>query len=170
MFSSWSSCWSSSIKKLGYSGTAILSRKPPLSVTYGLTATPSHDGEGRVITAVGGLMSVGAGSGAVLAVSTFTMSVSMSMCLCLYPCLPLCLRIVCCYICACALAHMLLSMVHLSVCVLISSRACDRRLVVPNLGNIKDTIMDTSHMQDMDPLHVDAAAGTLSRVISKHAC
>lgn len=34
----------------GYSGTAILSRKPPVDVRFGI-GTAEHDGEGRVVTA-----------------------------------------------------------------------------------------------------------------------
>jgi exodeoxyribonuclease-3 len=41
--------WNSALKP-GYSGTAILSRKKPLSVSYGI-GRPEHDKEGRVITA-----------------------------------------------------------------------------------------------------------------------
>ena len=41
--------WNSALKP-GYSGTAILSRKKPLSVSYGIDR-PEHDKEGRVITA-----------------------------------------------------------------------------------------------------------------------
>ena len=37
-------------EKNGYSGTAIFSKKPALSVTYGI-GIPQHDTEGRVITA-----------------------------------------------------------------------------------------------------------------------
>ncbi|KAH9545782.1 hypothetical protein CY35_12G064700 [Sphagnum magellanicum] len=44
------SSWSCSTSKLGYSGTAIISRNKPLSVRYGL-GIPEHDTEGRVITA-----------------------------------------------------------------------------------------------------------------------
>ena len=40
--------WNSAVKK-GYSGTAIFSKKEPLSVTYGL-GIEEHDQEGRVIT------------------------------------------------------------------------------------------------------------------------
>ncbi|USN45724.1 MAG: exodeoxyribonuclease III [Candidatus Woesearchaeota archaeon] len=40
--------WNSAEKK-GYSGTAIFSKKKPLSVSYGL-GIPEHDTEGRVIT------------------------------------------------------------------------------------------------------------------------
>ena len=39
-----------SAEKKGYSGTAILSKKPALSVTYGL-GIEEHDNEGRLITA-----------------------------------------------------------------------------------------------------------------------
>jgi exodeoxyribonuclease III len=42
------SYWNSAVKK-GYSGTLVLSRAKPLSVTKGL-GIPEHDGEGRVIT------------------------------------------------------------------------------------------------------------------------
>lgn len=41
--------WNSAMKK-GYSGTAVFTRVPPLSVTKGL-GIPEHDQEGRVITA-----------------------------------------------------------------------------------------------------------------------
>ncbi|MCW6661139.1 exodeoxyribonuclease III [Aerococcaceae bacterium NML201209] len=41
--------WNSAVKK-GYSGTAILTKKVPLSVTYGI-GIEVHDQEGRVITA-----------------------------------------------------------------------------------------------------------------------
>lgn len=41
--------WNSAEKK-GYSGTAVFTRKEPLSVTYGI-GMPEHDTEGRVITA-----------------------------------------------------------------------------------------------------------------------
>ncbi|XP_038721818.1 DNA-(apurinic or apyrimidinic site) endonuclease, chloroplastic-like isoform X2 [Tripterygium wilfordii] len=44
------SYWTCSISKLGYSGTAIISRVKPLSVTYGL-GMPDHDSEGRLVTA-----------------------------------------------------------------------------------------------------------------------
>ena len=40
--------WNSAVKK-GYSGTAIFTKKEPLSVTYGL-GIEEHDQEGRVIT------------------------------------------------------------------------------------------------------------------------
>ncbi|XP_076959937.1 DNA-(apurinic or apyrimidinic site) endonuclease, chloroplastic-like [Bidens hawaiensis] len=43
------SFWTCSVSKLGYSGTAIISRIPPLSVKYGL-GIPDHDGEGRLVT------------------------------------------------------------------------------------------------------------------------
>lgn len=43
------SLWSCSIAKLGYSGTAIISRIKPLSITYGF-GIPKHDNEGRVIS------------------------------------------------------------------------------------------------------------------------
>lgn len=36
-------------KKKGYSGTAIFTKKEPLSVSYGI-GIPKHDDEGRVIT------------------------------------------------------------------------------------------------------------------------
>lgn len=39
-----------SAEKKGYSGTAVLSKTEPLSVTYGI-GTPEHDNEGRAITA-----------------------------------------------------------------------------------------------------------------------
>ncbi|XP_066312760.1 DNA-(apurinic or apyrimidinic site) endonuclease, chloroplastic-like [Miscanthus floridulus] len=38
-----------SVSKLGYSGTAIISRAKPLSIKYGL-GIPDHDTEGRVVT------------------------------------------------------------------------------------------------------------------------
>ncbi|XP_066312738.1 DNA-(apurinic or apyrimidinic site) endonuclease, chloroplastic-like isoform X2 [Miscanthus floridulus] len=38
-----------SVSKLGYSGTAIISRVKPLSIKYGL-GIPDHDTEGRVVT------------------------------------------------------------------------------------------------------------------------
>ena len=41
--------WNSAEKK-GYSGTALITRTEPLSVTYGI-GIPEHDTEGRVITA-----------------------------------------------------------------------------------------------------------------------
>lgn len=41
--------WNSAEKK-GYSGTAVFTQKPPLSVSYGI-GIPEHDTEGRVITA-----------------------------------------------------------------------------------------------------------------------
>lgn len=41
--------WNSAVKK-GYSGTALFTRIPPLSVTKGI-GIPEHDTEGRVITA-----------------------------------------------------------------------------------------------------------------------
>ncbi|KAL8261614.1 hypothetical protein R6Q59_025663 [Mikania micrantha] len=43
------SFWTCSVSKLGYSGTAIISRIPPLSVKYGL-GIPDHDSEGRLVT------------------------------------------------------------------------------------------------------------------------
>nr|XP_043636335.1 DNA-(apurinic or apyrimidinic site) endonuclease, chloroplastic [Erigeron canadensis] len=43
------SFWTCSVSKLGYSGTAIISRIPPLSVRYGLGIS-DHDSEGRLIT------------------------------------------------------------------------------------------------------------------------
>ncbi|KAL5226245.1 hypothetical protein ABZP36_014510 [Zizania latifolia] len=43
------SFWTCSASKLGYSGTAIISRVKPLSVKYGL-GIPDHDTEGRVVT------------------------------------------------------------------------------------------------------------------------
>ncbi|CAM0883211.1 unnamed protein product [Alopecurus aequalis] len=43
------SFWTCSVSKLGYSGTAIISRMKPLSVKYGL-GVPDHDTEGRVVT------------------------------------------------------------------------------------------------------------------------
>ena len=41
--------WNSAVKK-GYSGTALFTKKEPLSVTYGL-GIEEHDQEGRIITA-----------------------------------------------------------------------------------------------------------------------
>ncbi len=41
--------WCAAVKK-GYSGTALFSRAPTLSVTFGI-GIPGHDSEGRVITA-----------------------------------------------------------------------------------------------------------------------
>lgn len=46
----WHVSWNCSTDKKGYSGTAILSRAEPLSVSSGI-GTPEHDGEGRVLTA-----------------------------------------------------------------------------------------------------------------------
>ncbi|RLM92901.1 DNA-(apurinic or apyrimidinic site) lyase, chloroplastic-like [Panicum miliaceum] len=43
------SFWTCSVSKLGYSGTAIISRVKPLSIKYGL-GVPDHDTEGRVVT------------------------------------------------------------------------------------------------------------------------
>lgn len=43
------SFWTCSVSKLGYSGTAIVSRIEPLSVRYGL-GIPDHDTEGRLVT------------------------------------------------------------------------------------------------------------------------
>ena len=40
--------WNSAVKK-GYSGTAVFTRVPPLSVSYGI-GSPEHDDEGRAIT------------------------------------------------------------------------------------------------------------------------
>ena len=48
-FSGYYEYWNSAEKK-GYSGTAIFSKKEPLSVTYGIDIE-EHDHEGRVITA-----------------------------------------------------------------------------------------------------------------------
>uniref|UniRef100_A0A0D3C5M8 DNA-(apurinic or apyrimidinic site) endonuclease n=2 Tax=Brassica oleracea var. oleracea TaxID=109376 RepID=A0A0D3C5M8_BRAOL len=46
------SYWSCSVSKLGYSGTAIISRIKPLSVRYGTGLSGSdHDMEGRIVTA-----------------------------------------------------------------------------------------------------------------------
>uniref|UniRef100_A0A2N9J4X1 Endonuclease/exonuclease/phosphatase domain-containing protein n=1 Tax=Fagus sylvatica TaxID=28930 RepID=A0A2N9J4X1_FAGSY len=42
--------WTCSVSKLGYSGTAIISRVKPLSVRYGLGIS-DHDSEGRLVTA-----------------------------------------------------------------------------------------------------------------------
>ncbi|XP_062207148.1 DNA-(apurinic or apyrimidinic site) endonuclease, chloroplastic-like isoform X2 [Phragmites australis] len=44
-----SSYWSCSVSRLGYSGTAVISRVKPISVQYGL-GIPAHDQEGRLIT------------------------------------------------------------------------------------------------------------------------
>ncbi|XP_057427656.1 DNA-(apurinic or apyrimidinic site) endonuclease, chloroplastic isoform X3 [Lotus japonicus] len=44
------SFWTCSVSKLGYSGTAIISRIKPLSVRYGLGIS-DHDTEGRLVTA-----------------------------------------------------------------------------------------------------------------------
>ncbi|CAJ1967657.1 unnamed protein product [Sphenostylis stenocarpa] len=44
------SFWTCSVTKLGYSGTAIISRIKPLSVRYGLGIS-DHDSEGRLVTA-----------------------------------------------------------------------------------------------------------------------
>ncbi|PON64545.1 AP endonuclease [Trema orientale] len=44
------SFWTCSSSKLGYSGTAIISRIKPLSVKYGL-GIADHDSEGRIVTA-----------------------------------------------------------------------------------------------------------------------
>ncbi|XP_020114259.1 DNA-(apurinic or apyrimidinic site) lyase, chloroplastic isoform X2 [Ananas comosus] len=44
-----SSFWTCSVSKLGYSGTAIISRIKPISVKYGL-GIPDHDSEGRLVT------------------------------------------------------------------------------------------------------------------------
>ncbi|XP_038906366.1 DNA-(apurinic or apyrimidinic site) endonuclease, chloroplastic isoform X2 [Benincasa hispida] len=41
--------WTCSVSKLGYSGTAIISRIQPISVRYGVGIS-EHDGEGRVVT------------------------------------------------------------------------------------------------------------------------
>ncbi|KAM3352029.1 hypothetical protein ACQJBY_023735 [Aegilops geniculata] len=43
------SFWTCSVSKLGYSGTAIISRVKPLSIKYGL-GVPDHDTEGRIVT------------------------------------------------------------------------------------------------------------------------
>ncbi|CAN4089825.1 unnamed protein product [Withania somnifera] len=43
------SFWMCSVSKLGYSGTAIISRIKPLSIKYGL-GIPDHDTEGRLVT------------------------------------------------------------------------------------------------------------------------
>lgn len=40
--------WNSAVKK-GYSGTAVFTRVPPLSVSYGIGSS-AHDDEGRAIT------------------------------------------------------------------------------------------------------------------------
>uniref|UniRef100_A0A7N0T9H5 DNA-(apurinic or apyrimidinic site) endonuclease n=1 Tax=Kalanchoe fedtschenkoi TaxID=63787 RepID=A0A7N0T9H5_KALFE len=44
------SFWTCSVGKLGYSGTAVISKRKPVSVTYGL-GLPDHDNEGRIVTA-----------------------------------------------------------------------------------------------------------------------
>ncbi|MDD4328193.1 MAG: exodeoxyribonuclease III, partial [Eubacteriales bacterium] len=46
-FEGYTSYWNSAVKK-GYSGTAVLTRIAPLSVTYGI-GNQEHDNEGRVI-------------------------------------------------------------------------------------------------------------------------
>ncbi|XP_078442835.1 apurinic endonuclease-redox protein isoform X2 [Wolffia australiana] len=43
------SFWTCSVSKLGYSGTAIISRTKPISVSYGL-GIEDHDSEGRLVT------------------------------------------------------------------------------------------------------------------------
>ncbi|XP_071714209.1 DNA-(apurinic or apyrimidinic site) endonuclease, chloroplastic-like [Rutidosis leptorrhynchoides] len=43
------SFWTCSVSKLGYSGTAVISRIPPISVRYGLGIS-DHDSEGRLVT------------------------------------------------------------------------------------------------------------------------
>lgn len=43
-------CWHTPVARLGYSGTAILSKQKPLKVSFGI-GVPEHDREGRVITA-----------------------------------------------------------------------------------------------------------------------
>ncbi|XP_049354105.1 LOW QUALITY PROTEIN: DNA-(apurinic or apyrimidinic site) endonuclease, chloroplastic [Solanum verrucosum] len=43
------SFWTCSVSKLGYSGTAIISRIKPVSIKYGL-GIPDHDTEGRLVT------------------------------------------------------------------------------------------------------------------------
>lgn len=43
------SFWTCSVSKLGYSGTAIISKLKPLSIRYGL-GTADHDTEGRLVT------------------------------------------------------------------------------------------------------------------------
>ena len=47
-FPGYESYWNYAQKK-GYSGTAVFTRKTPLSVTYGI-GIEEHDNEGRVIT------------------------------------------------------------------------------------------------------------------------
>ena len=42
-------CYWNSAEKKGYSGTAIFTKKEPISVKYGINI-PEHDKEGRVIT------------------------------------------------------------------------------------------------------------------------
>ena len=42
--------WHAPLGRLGYSGTAVLTRQKPLKVSFGMEM-PEHDGEGRVITA-----------------------------------------------------------------------------------------------------------------------
>lgn len=48
-FGGYRAYWNSAVKK-GYSGTLVLSKTEPLSVSCGM-GMPEHDGEGRVITA-----------------------------------------------------------------------------------------------------------------------
>ena len=48
IFKSYHCYWNSAEKK-GYSGTAIFTKKEPISVKYGINI-PEHDKEGRVIT------------------------------------------------------------------------------------------------------------------------
>ncbi len=47
-FDGYKSYWNSAVRK-GYSGTAVFTKKEPLSVKYGI-GIEEHDGEGRVIT------------------------------------------------------------------------------------------------------------------------
>ncbi|KAG7671027.1 hypothetical protein KSW81_004454 [Nannochloris sp. 'desiccata'] len=49
-FPEWSVHWNCSTEKKGYSGTAVLSRTPPIAVSSGI-GDKEHDGEGRVLTA-----------------------------------------------------------------------------------------------------------------------
>ena len=48
IFKDYNCYWNSAMKK-GYSGTAVFTKKKPISVTYGL-GIEEHDKEGRIIT------------------------------------------------------------------------------------------------------------------------
>ena len=48
-FAGYHAYWNSAVKK-GYSGTLVLSKTEPLSVTFGM-GMPEHDTEGRIVTA-----------------------------------------------------------------------------------------------------------------------